>query len=326
MDGKAEQPENADVSTDSGSTRKRGNVKFLGIDRADTGPTGDGDGASVGGSDGSDGDGGVGGIDGGDGSGDSGLGGVEIVGDGGPVAEPEPAGGSSDGIGDGTVKRGRGRPRGSVKRGSGASRATGGGAGSGDKRSGIGSIFDSVDTGQDPPSSIGPAPKKVDANEVGGGDDYKAFTKTEAQRLLAGVLDAIFKAVGHLTKGEHWPLEAKEAADLAKAILDVSETLPKKQSQRLQKLMKEYAPYISLITVAGAIIYPRVAYAYLERDRAANPDNYYPGGSAEDGAGASGAGSNQGGGGLGSRAGRSRTPNDAETYFAHIFEADRWNH
>lgn len=274
---------------------------------ADLGPTGDGNGTLVGGSGGSSGDGG-------DGSGVSG----DLFGEG------EPGGGDSlgDQGGLGTVqsgdpgdgpKRGPGRPRGSGKR-SGRSRATGtgsnSGGGDGSKQRADG-YFSGL--GSD-------APREVKPEELGEDkEDFAKFSKGEKQKFAADVLTAAFDMVASVTGSPHWKLASREASDLAKAILDVIETFPAKQSKKLEKYLKEYAPYISLLMVGFTIVYPRALYTYgangNNSGRASNPGDF-----AASGSGSSGEVPNRKGTGMGSQPSGYDGSDVVQTYFGQYFQ------
>lgn len=268
-----------------------------GASGGDGGDSGDGDGERSGSGSGGDSDS-IGG--GGNGLGDSG--GVEFT----------PGGsGGDDGV---APRRKRGRPR--KQRDDGRNRATGTDAGTGTGHSGkrkSGGLFG--DFQENAPRSVKPDQVFEDKS------DFLKFTKSEKQKFAAEVLGSLFLIPANLLNAPHWELSGKESADLAKAILDVIETFPAKQSKKVEKLLKEYAPYISLLMVGFAVVYPRVMFTYESRITAGSGAGR-SGSRSESVAGNSGSipfekGDQQsrGRGGLESQ-------NDVEAYFGHIFGAD----
>lgn len=237
-----------------------------GIDGKDDRPSGVGDGTSDGGSRGSDGDGGASAGNGGDGGSDSG----ERVGDG--VGNSVGSSGASGNDGDATgepsgepVKRRVGRPRGSGRNRSRSSAGDGNANGSAGNASGL---FGNDVTGSARSVNDGPEPKKVNAKDLGLDDDFADFTKDQKTKFLASILTALFQILASSLRQEHWNLVPKEATDLAKAMLDLIGTLPKKQRERILKATAQYAPLFAMATTLGAIAIPRMAYSYELREHA----------------------------------------------------------
>lgn len=148
-------------------------------------------------------------------------------------------------VGDVSAAPGRaGRKRGRPRNGSGRNRA----AGAGNGGSGGGSS-ETVDLGLD---NLGD-PEPVDFQE-----EIGKLTKSEKIKAIALIIEGLFKVPAYFLKSDLWELSPKEATDLAKAVSDVLDTLPKTQSKKLDKLLKEYSPYINLLTISFAIVYPRI--------------------------------------------------------------------
>jgi hypothetical protein len=190
------------------------------------------------------------GADGGDGVSSSGDSGSTIVSDSGTggddaVRIPELASSGTDGGG----RRKRGRPRLDRSGGSGApdNRATGTGDESGkrglDKENTV-----RVKNGE---------PKTVKAPELEDPEISK-LTKNEVVEILAGVLQGIFFVPANALNQGHWQINDREAVELANAVYGVIKTLPKNQSKKVDKFLKEYAPLVKFVMVAGSITYPRI--------------------------------------------------------------------
>ena len=208
-----------------------------GVDRSDLGPVGSGNGATSGGSPGS---GGASGASGGNGLGFEG-GSVEA-----------PGGSSGDdsgnsGLGD-RGKRGRGRPRklDGGNRASGRNNSGAGSGGPGQKAPGL------VDLGSNPD------PKKV-PDSVFEEKDLSKLSKGEIQEVAAKLLQAVFFAISQALGQEHWQLTNREAVELGAALWDCVKTLPAKQSKRIDKFLKEYAPWLKLAMVGTSILGARAA-------------------------------------------------------------------
>jgi hypothetical protein len=88
--------------------------------------------------------------------------------------------------------------------------------------------------------------------------------------MIAGVLQGLFfvpaQALGH----KHWVLTATEAVELAKAIYDCLGTLPAKQSKKVDKFLKEYAPLVKLAIVGGSITLSRISLSVQMRQQSKN--------------------------------------------------------
>lgn len=211
---------------------------------AGSGPVAGGDGASIGGSRGSDGDGGDGGSDSGASEGVSlGDSGSDI---GAPVGDIVAPVGSDE-----PVRRKRGRPRNSGSRGSGDSNNNSGRTGTdSDGEKSVAADHIRVKQGE---------PKNVKADTIL--DAVSSLPKGSVEAIIAAVLQGIFFIPANTLGdplGKVWTLSDREAKELAKAVIECLDTLPKKQRQNVDKLLKEWGPWIKLATVGGAIMLPRV--------------------------------------------------------------------
>lgn len=92
--------------------------------------------------------------------------------------------------------------------------------------------------------------------------ELSKLTKSETVALIAVVCQALFYIPGNLLGpgfDDIWNLSDKEAAELAEAIHGCLKTLPTKQSKKVEKFLKEYAPLLRLLMVSAAAVYPRYA-------------------------------------------------------------------
>lgn len=227
-----------------------GDGAATGIDGADLGPVGSGDGASRR----SDGDAikpdrGLGTGDGtGDGSSGTGDGdGLERARGSGAAPVGDASGTSGNPGDDRGQRRRRGRPRKSdrgdrIADASGADRS-----GSGRKVTSKQDNFRGLDQG-DP---VEVKESLFENSELG------KLSKGETVEYLAAIAKALFYIPANLLGQDHWQLTNKEAVELADAVLGVLKTLPSKQTKKVDKFLKEYAPLIRLAMVAGLIVYSR---------------------------------------------------------------------
>ncbi len=206
---------------------------------------------------------GSGGSDIGSGGSDIGSGGSDgpggIVGDGNGLGRSGGSGAAPGGSGsevravggsDPIARRGRGRPR--KLGGNGSDRVTGTGSGRTDAGSRQVEVLGSDDLGK------GGEPKAVD-EKIFDEPDLSKLTKSEIESVVASVLQGVFYAIGSGLKHPHWELTNKESAELSAALWDCVKTLPAKQSKRVNKFLKEYAPWIKLLMVGGTILGSRAA-------------------------------------------------------------------
>lgn len=241
--------ENANGDNFDGNSGNSGIDGIDGIDGADVRPIGSGDGAIIGDGPGNGGDGGDGPGNGGDGPGNGGPVDRTILGNSsGTIGDP----GSN--IGDpGDARRKRGRPRKRIDGGSGGNHNPGRSAGSGRGET----------NGRDPVADPVREIKQGTPKEVKGSifEISGKLPKGDLAELLGKVLQGLFFIPATSFGEEHsfWQLSDKEAKELAKAVLDCIETFPAKQKKKFDAFMKEYAPWLRLVVVSGAILYPRAS-------------------------------------------------------------------
>lgn len=250
-----ENAENLEVSEYVGASDDRSGIDGAGIDGAgagidgaDVGPLGGGNGATIGGSGGSSDDSGGSSDGGGASNGPGGERGGDSLGrESGDIQAPGGNSGDSGGNVGSAPKRGRGRPR----RDRGNS-VTGGNGGRANSSSGnvLGSQISDLGKQKEP--------KRV-PDEVFEEQDFSKLTKSEIEEMAAKVLQGLFFMIAGLLKQEHWQLSNTEAVQLGKATWDCVKTLPTKQNKRLEKLLKEYAPWIKLLMVSATILGGRAA-------------------------------------------------------------------
>ncbi len=92
-------------------------------------------------------------------------------------------------------------------------------------------------------------------------NDLSKLTKSELEQAAAGVLQGLFYMIAGAIKQPHWQITEKEAVELAKAVLGCVKSLPSKQSKKIDKFLKENAPYIKLLMVSGGIFIGRISYS-----------------------------------------------------------------
>lgn len=83
-------------------------------------------------------------------------------------------------------------------------------------------------------------------------------SKLTVVTLLTAASSAIFTSVSLLTKHDHWSLDKPEATALAEALNDALTTLPEKSYAFVLKILEQWVPWINLIFVVSAIIFPRI--------------------------------------------------------------------
>jgi hypothetical protein len=76
--------------------------------------------------------------------------------------------------------------------------------------------------------------------------------------MIATGCTAIFTSVALLTKHDHWSLEVIEARKLAEAINESISTLPVKYYETLTTVIEKWIPWINVIFVISAIVFPRI--------------------------------------------------------------------
>jgi hypothetical protein len=69
----------------------------------------------------------------------------------------------------------------------------------------------------------------------------------------------VFYIVASFTQQKHWLLTKTEAIELGKASWDLIKSGPEKKSKRLEKFLKDHAPWIKFAMVFGSITIIRVS-------------------------------------------------------------------
>lgn len=238
------------TNNDSDGGNGTGSGTGSGIDGEDFGPVGSGNEPTSGGSSGSSGSGGASSADSGASGGSSGESSGNGLGrESGDIPAPGGIAADSPGSDAAAPRRGRGRPRRDR-----SDRASGG------NDSGTDSRGQNVKGSRLADLGSQKEPKAVD-DKVFDESDLSKLSKSEIVEMVAKVLQGIFYMIAGALKQEHWLLTNREAADLGAATWECFKTLPTKQNKKLEKWLKEYAPYVKLLMVGGAIIGGRAAYS-----------------------------------------------------------------
>jgi hypothetical protein len=189
--------------------------------------------------------------DGGDGGSGSGIGaasGLGIDGAAGIVPGGDPGAVGSDRT---EPRRKRGRPR-----------KLGIDRGSDNPDNSRGTAADESRAQSDKPDSIRidqGKPKAVKADTII--DAVGKLPKGSVEAIVAAILQGLFFVPSNMfpgAAGKVWQLKDSEAKELAKAVLECTETLPKKQKAKVDAFLKEWGPWVKLATIGGAIMLPRI--------------------------------------------------------------------
>jgi hypothetical protein len=91
--------------------------------------------------------------------------------------------------------------------------------------------------------------------------DYTKLDKNEIVEVFAATGKGIFYLIGNFLGQEHqhWLLDEKEAREFGIASWNLLKSFPEKKNKRLERFLKENAPWIKFAMVVGTISFVRVS-------------------------------------------------------------------